>query len=208
MGLSVIGAGLGRTGTLSLKLALEQLGLGRCFHMLELMENQNLLPHWDRAGRGERVDWDEMFYGYSATVDWPSCSFYEQLAEYYSEAKVILTVRDADKWFDSTQETIFKEIEKRADPANPFGSMIQNVVINMFDGELHTRNHCVAVYEKHNAEVRSMIPAVRLLEFDVGEGWGPLCEFLDRPVPEAPFPRVNSTDEFQTRISNRASGAD
>lgn len=205
MSLSVVGAGLGRTGTLSLKLALEQLRLGRCFHMVELMENPNLLPHWDRVGRGESVDWGEVFDGYGATVDWPSCSFYKQLAEHYPDAKVILTTRDADKWFDSTQATIFRGIEKRVDPADPFGSMIQNVVINMFDGNMHTRDHCIAVYERHNAEVRRAIPSNRLLEFNVSEGWEPLCKFLNLPVPETAFPRVNSTDEFQARFQNQES---
>jgi hypothetical protein len=207
MSLSVVGAGLGRTGTLSLKMALEQLELGRCFHMVELMENPDLLPHWDRAGRGESVDWDEVFEGYGATVDWPSCSFYEQLAEHYPYAKVILTTRNADKWFDSTQATIFKGIEKRVDPANPFGSMIQNVVINMFDGIMHARDHCIAVYERHNAEVRRVIPSNRLLEFNVSEGWEPLCKFLNLQVPGTPFPRVNSTDEFQARFQAQESGA-
>jgi len=201
--LSVIGAGLGRTGTMSLKLALEQLGLGRCFHMIDLIENQQLLPYWDRAGRGEPVNWEEVFAGYGATVDWPSTSFYQELAEHYPEAKIILTTRDAGKWFDSTQATIFKGIEERADPSNPFGSMIQNVIVRMFDGDLHTRGHCIAIYEKHNAEVRRVIPADRLLEYNVSEGWEPLCKFLGKPVPEAPFPRVNSTDEFQARLADR-----
>jgi hypothetical protein len=186
LGLAVVGAGLGRTGTMSLKLALEQLGLGRCFHMIELFENMHLLPYWDSAGKGESKDWDIMFEGYGATVDWPS-----------------LTVRDADKWFDSTQATIFKDIEKRADPSNPFGSMIQNVVVKMFDGDLHTRAHCIKVYERHNEEVRRTIPAERLLEFNVAEGWDPLCKFLDIPIPKTPFPRVNSTEEFQTRLADR-----
>ena len=207
MSLSIIGAGLGRTGTMSLKLALEQLELGRCFHMIELMDNQHLLPHWDRAGRGESVNWDEMFDGYGATVDWPSSSFYQELAAHYPEAKIILTTRDADKWFDSTQATIFKGIEERADPSNPFGSMIQNVIVSMFDGDLHTREHCIAVYEKHNAEVRRVISADRLLEFNIGEGWGPLCKFLGKSIPETPFPRVNSTDEFQARHAGRMPGA-
>ena len=205
MALTVIGAGLGRTGTLSLKLALEALGVGRCFHMVELIENQELLGDWDRAGQGLPVNWDKIFAGYGATVDWPSCNYYRALAAHYPQAKVLLTLRDANKWFDSTQATIFRNIEQMtADPANPFGRMIKNTIMSMFENRMHERAHCIAVYEGHNAEVRRAIPKDRLLEFDVAEGWTPLCAFLGRARPATLFPRVNSTEEFQRKFASRA----
>lgn len=201
MSLTVIGAGLGRTGTMSLKYALELVGLGPCFHMIELMQHRERIVYWDRAGKGEAVDWDDVFKGFNSTVDWPSCSFYRELAARYPAAKVILTVRDPDKWYDSTQETIFRALEQViADPANPMASMVRNVIMRMFDNIMHDRAHCISVYNKHNDEVRRSIPASRLLEFSVADGWAPLCAFLGVPVPADPFPKVNSTEEFKQRI--------
>jgi hypothetical protein len=202
MTLSVVGAGLGRTGTMSLKHALEQLGLGRCFHMIELVQNPHLIPYWEQAGDGQPVNWDVAFAGFGATVDWPSATYYRQLAAEYPEAKIILTLRDADKWFDSTQNTIFKRIDQlAADPANNLSRVLQTAILRMFDGDLHDRMHCIGVYERHNAEVQRVIPKERLLVFNVAEGWEPLCTFLGLPVPAAPFPAVNSTEDFQKRFA-------
>ena len=198
MSVSVIGAGLGRTGTMSLKYALEQIGFAPCFHMIELMKVPERIALWDRAGSGEAVDWDTVLQGFNATVDWPSCTFYRELAARYPDAKVILTLRDPDKWFDSTQATIFKAMDHLvADPQNPMGSMVRKVIMRMFNDIMHDRAHCIDVYNKHNEEVRRTIPAARLLVFNVAEGWEPLCKFLDVPVPARPFPSVNSTEEFQ-----------
>jgi hypothetical protein len=205
MSMKVIGAGLGRTGTMSLKFALEQIGFGPCFHMIELMKMPERIPLWDRAGKGEPVDWDEVLNGFNATVDWPSCTFYRELAARYPDAKVILTLRDADKWFDSTQATIFKAMDQLvAATDNPMGSMVRNVIMRMFDYNMHDRAHCIAVYNKHNEDVRKNIPASRLLVFNPAEGWKPLCDFLGVPVPATPFPSVNSTEEFQQKLAPEA----
>ena len=196
MALSVIGAGLGRTGTMSLKLALEALGLGRCYHMTEVFPDPKAPALWSRAARGEPVDWEEIFAGYGATTDWPGCTFYRALADRYPEAKVILTVRDPDQWFDSTQATIFSDSTSAQIAGGEIETMMHDVVFGAFGGELHDRAHCIAAYERHNAEVRRAIPAARLLEYDAAEGWAPLCRFLGLPVPDMPFPSANSRAEF------------
>lgn len=196
MPLSVIGAGLGRTGTTSLKLALEQLGLSRCHHMSELIRFPEMAPMWERAAAGEPVDWDQVLEGYRATTDWPACHFWKVFATRYPRAKVILTVRDPQRWYESTQATIFNEEFLAVTRTLPHGGFVQNVIFETFDGRMHDRDHMIAVYERHNAEVRRAIDPARLLIYQVSEGWEPLCRFLDLPVPRTPFPRANTTQDF------------
>lgn len=199
MALSVIGAGLGRTGTLSLKFALEQLGLGRCYHMMEVFGLPDAPGQWSRAADGPPVDWEQIFAGFGCTVDWPSAEFYKQLADYYPEAKVILTVRDSAAWYESTQATIFREGSHEG--ASPeWLEMVGKVIGRKFNGDLHSREHCIAVYEAHNDEVARTIAPDRLLIYEPGQGWEPLCRFLGVPEPDTPYPRVNTTEEFQARL--------
>jgi len=194
MTLKVIGAGLGRTGTLSLKLALEKLGLGPCYHMAELFVDMSRVPLWIAAADGN-ADWDAIFSGFTSTTDYPACSFWRELIEYYPDAKVLLTVRDADKWFDSTQSTIFSP-EMQARIANsPMREVITKTVWKDFGDRIHDRSFMTASFARHNDEVRRGVPQDRLLEFDVRHGWEPLCAFLGVPVPDTPFPRTNSREE-------------
>ncbi|MSP42642.1 MAG: sulfotransferase family protein [Alphaproteobacteria bacterium] len=195
MALSIIGAGFGRTGTLSLKGALEQLGFGPCYHMIEVVKNPSLAAHWQAIGEGKPADWEEMFEGYHATVDWPGCAYYAELAARYPLAKVILSVRDANAWFDSASSTIFKLMPRQMKPGR-YHIGHDLVLQKTFGGNLDDRDHAVAVYERHNAEVIRTIPADRLLVYDLAEGWGPLCEFLNVPVPATPMPKVNTTEDF------------
>ncbi len=199
MPLSVIGAGLGRTGTMSLKLALEQLGFGPCYHMIEVFKNPAAPAYWEAAADGEPVDWEKVFVGFKATVDWPTASFYKELAAAYPEAKVILTERDPQAWYESTQQTIFAIRDETAAPTDAFVSMIRKVVYKMFDFRVHDRDWAISVFERHNAEARAAIPADRLLVYEVAQGWAPLCEFLGAPVPDGPMPKVNTTEEFRAR---------
>ena len=198
MTLKVIGAGLGRTGTLSLKLALEQLGMGRCHHMMEVFAVPGSVVDWRRAGEGEAVDWDKMFEGFGAAVDWPSAEFYAQLADHYPDAKVILSLRDPESWYASTQQTIFASITAGGGPPG-FQEMVAAVIGKKFSGDLTSKDHCIAVFNAHNAKVRETIPADRLLVFEASQGWEPLCAFLGVPVPDAPYPSVNSSEEFRSR---------
>lgn len=207
MALSVIGAGFGRTGTLSLKGALEQLGFGPCYHMVEIILNPAFAGYWEAIGDGAPADWDMVFNGYRATVDWPSCAYYAELAAFYPRAKVILTVRDANAWFDSAHNTIFTRMPRGMKPGNTQGRMAYELVFKKtFGGNIDDRNHAIAVYERHNAGVMEAIPADRLLVYDLAEGWEPLCKFLDVPVPAAPMPKVNTTDDFRQMFGGATPG--
>lgn len=201
MTLSVIGAGFGRTGTMSLKLALEQLGFGPCYHMVEVFKNPKAPGYWEAAADREPVDWDEVFAGYGATVDWPNATFYRELAEAYPQAKLVLTVRDPQAWFASTQATIFKH-DFNLQPGD-FGRMTSKVIGRLFDQRMHDEAHCIEVYNRHNETVQRVIPAERLLVYDVSEGWAPLCNFLGAPVPDTPMPKANSTEDFQRELAGR-----
>jgi len=205
MTLSVIGAGFGRTGTMSLKLALEQLGVGPCYHMVEVFKNPKAADWWYEAGCDPaNADWARIFEGYNSTVDWPNATYWRELAEAYPQAKIILTERDPDQWFTSTQATIFARMPTGPGADEPFPRMAGKVVCELFDYRMHDRDHCISVFNAHNRRVRETIPADRLLVYEVAQGWAPLCEFLGVDVPEGPMPKVNSTEEFQ---ANMRSGA-
>ncbi|MGN6820173.1 MAG: sulfotransferase family protein [Sphingomonas sp.] len=198
MALQVIGAGLGRTGTLTLKTALEMLGFAPCHHMVEVFAHPEQRHFWLRAARGEAVEWEEMFGGYNASVDWPSAHFYAALADRYPEAKVILTRRDPQRWFESISETILKAMSMHEGPAPDdhfmrFGDII--IAENTFGRDFGAAN-VIAAFERHNAEVQRIIPPERLLVFEAAQGWDPLCRFLGVGVPDTPFPRTNSREEF------------
>lgn len=199
---SVIGAGFGRTGTLSTKQALEQLGVGRCYHMSELFGRPDDVAVWHAAGRGERVDWHGFLAGFGATIDWPSCTFYREQMDAFPDAKVLLTVRDPERWYESVTNTILAHIggPRPDDPGmGPWWDMVQEVITQgTFGGDVE-HDHAVEVYERHNAEVQATVPAERLLVFEAAQGWEPLCDFLGLPVPDEPFPRVNTTEEWRAR---------
>ncbi len=201
MTISVIGAGYGRTGTMSLKLALEQLGVGRCYHMVEVFQIPTAPEQWRLAADAPPGDWDTIFEGYSATVDWPGATFYREMAAHYPKAKVILTHRDPEAWFKSTQATIFANDLGGAEDT-PFSLMAKAVVGRLFDQRLHDHDHAIDVYLRHNAEVQRVIPPERLLVYEVAQGWGPLCDFLGLPMPDGPMPKANSTEEFISRIGH------
>ena len=213
MPLEVIGAGLGRTGTLSLKIALEQLGFAGCYHMTEVFAHPEHVPLWDAAGRGDPVDWDALFRGYRATVDWPGCNFYRALMGWYPDAKVILTVRDPERWYESARRTIYSVREAFPRWSRPFlprmgrimGMVDRLIWDGFFRGRFEDRDHALVVFHRHTEEVRRSVPPDRLLVYEVREGWGPLCAFLGVPVPEGkPFPHVNDTEEFRARIGKMA----
>jgi hypothetical protein len=201
MALEIIGAGFGRTGTNSLKIALEHLGFGPCHHMFEVRDNPALLPDWEKAANGEAVDWDQVFQYYRSQVDWPGARYWRELAAHFPNAKVILSVREPDGWFDSVQATIAPFIAARGKHGDPHVDAIaemayQTIVVPLFNDRLSERDHAIRVFEDHIAEVQARIPAERLLTFDLREGWEPLCAFLSVDVPAMPFPRTNSSKQF------------
>jgi Sulfotransferase domain len=215
--MKVIGAGFARTGTISLKAALEHLGFGPCYHMSVAEKEGGHLDLWDAAARGILIDWDRIFGGYESTVDWPACAFYKELMRAYPDAKVVLTVRDPERWYDSINGTIYPlyKVAIASRWTAPFirfphrdllARMTRNVVWNgTFDGRFEDRRHAVAAFERHVEEVRRHVPADRLLVFEVKDGWKPLCDFLGVDVPaDRPFPHLNDQQTFQTMARRRA----
>jgi len=216
MSLKVIGAGFGRTGTLSLKHALEQLGFGPCYHMIETREHPEHDAIWLALARGDSDDWHAALDGYAASVDWPAIMIWKELAAAYPKARVILTIRDSERWYESASKTIFARMREFAealarddaesiDPARRSHMRMVNAVVvdKAFGGDLG-HDHAVKVFNAHNAEVRRAIPPERLLVYEAGQGWEPLCAFLDVPVPETPYPKVNTTDDFAARFPDRS----
>jgi hypothetical protein len=202
MSLSVIGAGFGRTGTLSLKHALERIGFAPCYHMQEVFRNPEHVATWDAIADGARDRWDDVLTGYAATVDWPACRYWRELAERYPDARVLLSVRDSDAWYESVHATIYPSMVQGptgGDPAtDPLRAMARKTVLQRtFDGRLEDREHAIAVFERHNEAVRAAFSEDRLVVVRPGDGWEPLCRFLGVATPDEPFPHVNSRDEFR-----------
>ena len=203
MSLQIVGAGVGRTGTLSLKLALEQLLGGPCYHMAEVFSHPDHVAMWHAAALGDPPDWDVLFDGYVAAVDWPASAYWRQLAAAYPDAPVLLsTRRDAATWFKSASDTILDHLRGDEVPEGmeAWSEMVQAMFRTHFgDIRLDDAEAVMAAYERHNAEVRAEAPAERLLDWQPGDGWEPICAALGVPVPDEPFPHVNTTEEFQAR---------
>lgn len=197
MTLEVVGAGLGRTGTHSLKIALEQLLGGPCYHMIEVFGHPDHVPMWRDAALGTEPDWDVLFQDYVATVDWPGAAAWKQIADHYPDAIVLLSVREnADEWWRSASRTIFEAVG-RVGAENPAWSEMIDAIFTLFSPDWREEAPAKAAYEAHNAAVRAAVPAERLVEYRAGDGWEPLCAALGVPVPDAPFPHVNSTEDFR-----------
>jgi len=206
MPVDVIGAGVGRTGTYSLKLALNQLGFGPCHHMEEVLHNMPAqVPLWDAAVKG-RPDWDTIYEGYACAVDWPTAAFFRELNEAYPSARFVLTVRSPQSWVESFSHTIYQLLAAREDVPEEMQAwldMAAGVVDKTgFPAGLDVAD-LVDAFEAHNERVKATIPAHRLLVYEVKEGWDPLCAFLGAPVPSEPFPRTNDRGEFWDRVSGK-----
>jgi hypothetical protein len=211
-GLKIIGAGFGRTGTRSLKDALEMLGFGPCYHMVEVFEHPEHVALWQAATKGESVDWQEIFHEYQATVDWPACTFYKELMATYPNAKVLLSVRDPEKWYESAKSTIYQVNQRRRTFFNSllfllFKLMRPGIVAGVpmvnqliWKGTFHDRfedkEYAISVFNQHNEEVKNYVPPEKLLIYSVKDGWEPLCAFLGVPVPDVPFPHLNDRESF------------
>ncbi len=213
MTIQIIGAGYGRTGTLSLKVALEMLGFQKCYHMIELLQNPAGVQHWEAASQGEPVDWNALFESYEAIVDFPGCSFYQELMQYYPHAKVILTTRDPHTWYESSLNTIYKAgpqgIQKLLMTLQlPFSAKLRRIIRvfrlaelaywqREFQGRFEDRDYAIERFNQRLEEVKRVVPPEQLLVYEVKQGWEPLCRFLDVPVPvDQPFPRLNERETF------------
>lgn len=212
-GFAVIGAGFGRTGTLSLKSALEQLGFDPCYHMIELFQHPEHLPYWEKLARGETIDWRELFANYRASLDWPACTFYKEQMQAFPNAKVILTVRDPERWYESVRATIYQSSNNTG--GSPLARLLMRAMRltvpqmrsikrvhegiiwgGTFNGRLADKNYAIAIFDQHIEEVINIVPPEKLLVYNVKEGWEPLCAFLGAAVPEQPFPHLNDRASF------------
>lgn len=206
MELSVIGPGFGRTGTSSLKDALEHLGFGPCHHMFEVTANPAQVPLWEAVAAGQPADPAELFHGYKAQVDWPGAHVWREAAATWPNAKVVLSVRPEASWWTSFSATIGKLMTVYPQlPLPPHITAIldaarQFIGQDTFGGAWTDRDAALAAYRKRSADVKAAIPADRLLVYDVAEGWGPLCAFLGVPVPATPFPHNNRKGDFWERL--------
>jgi Sulfotransferase domain len=212
MTLRIVGSGFGRTGTMSTKIALEQLGFGPCHHMVEVMENAGQPAHWKAIVAGEDVDWTTVFDGYTAQVDFPGAAVWPQIASAFPQARVIHTERPEDEWWASFGGTIGKFFSQRpAIPLPPhiaeiFETMDELLVQGTFGGSMD-RDSAITAYRRNNQLVRDTIPADRLLVFTPADGWEPLCRFLGVAVPDTPFPRSNARDEFWAHFGGEPASA-
>jgi hypothetical protein len=208
MSFRLVGAGLGRTGTLSLKMALEQLLGAPCYHMADVFGHPEHIAPWHAAARGDMPDWHALMNGYSASVDWPACAYWEEMAEAFPEAIILLSSRDLEDWWQSADQTIFPQlrIPPRADP--PFfadwHAMCLDMLASRFTADVSDRDACIDAARRHNDHVRATAPPDRLLEWTPGDGWEPLCRALELAVPDEPFPHRNSRREFHERAAARA----
>ncbi len=207
MTLELIGAGYGRTGTTSMKAALAVLGLSRCYHMDEIRKHPDHVPFWLAASRGEPVNWEQFLGDYDATLDWPACDHWRALAYRYPSAKVLLTVRDPDAWYESVMATgygilkkLHSEALERDDKPGQQGAnlIMEGRMLEIFPD----RSQAIAAFEEHNASVVAGVEADRLLVFEASQGWEPLCAFLGVDVPAIPYPSENSKQAFWAKSSS------
>ena len=204
----VIGSGFGRTGTLSMKYALEELGFGPCYHMEEVMRHGSHVDVWHGVGLGMAADWHRLFADFDAAVDFPASVVYRELMDAFPDAKVVHTVRDPDRWYESTRETIYEArnlfpgwLRRLVPRVGRFDEMIDLMVRDgIFDGRFEDREFAIGRYREWTDEVIATVPAERLLVFDVREGWDPLCGFLGVLRPDREFPNVNDRESMQRRF--------
>jgi hypothetical protein len=203
MTLRVVGAGLGRTGTHSLKLAFEQLLEAPCYHMMEVFGHPEDIEHWQSAADGVMPDWHRLFANYRAAVDWPASAYWSELADAFPDAIVVLSTRPTDEWWSSADRTIW-EVSRRPVPPDPVIQAHMRMVTCMleerFTSQWSDEVPSKAAYERHNERVRASVAPERLVEWQPGDGWARLCGALDLPVPDNAFPHVNTADEFRTML--------
>ena len=208
MPLDIVGAGFGRTGTFTLKAALDQLGFGKCYHMADVFEDQAQAKIWHAAVLGKPVDWEALFAGYGSAVDWPACYFWREFSELYPDAKVLLSLRDPEKWYKSFRNTIYNIMRMPITDDNELMKghmeMVHELIVRRtFDDRLEDEAYMINVFNRHNEEVKATIAPERLLVYEVSEGWEPLCAFLNVPVPSEPLPRTNTTEDFKANFADR-----
>lgn len=199
MTLRIVGAGLGRTGTSSLRVALEQLLGAPSYHMSQVMARPDHIAQWRRlADDGVAPDWHRLFDGFAATLDWPAAAYWESIADAFPDALVLLSVRDdAEAWYDSFSRTIVPLLTDTATYVHPGLDMARRVTFSTFTDRVDDPEIAMRAYAEHNDRVRSLVPRDRLIEWRPDDGWAPLCQALGLPEPTDAFPHVNTGDEFR-----------
>ncbi len=199
MGLKVVGAGLGRTGSHSLKVALETLLGGTCYHMVELFPRPEHISLWQGAMLGDEPDWDSMLEGFTATVDWPAAAVWRELHRAFPDSVVLLSTRSSgEAWWDSFSETILQVMQRGPTPGmEAWYAMSVDMLERRFTPDYADRDACIAAYHAHNEDVRRSVAPGRLIDWQPSDGWGPICKGLGLPEPAEPFPHVNTKDEFR-----------
>ncbi|MEV4115518.1 sulfotransferase family protein [Nonomuraea sp. NPDC049695] len=199
--LKVVGASYGRTGTTSVRLALETLGLGPCHYMRELFTSPAHAEEWLRVAEGGEPDWKRLLDGFASTIAWPAACYWRELAAAFPEAKVLLIVRDPASWYASMRRTLYRTRPAEAGPGTSVRDQVIEKIVwqGTFSGRFEDRDHAIGVYLAHLDEVRKAVPSGRLVEFEPSRGWEPLCAALGVDVPDVPFPTANTTDEYLRR---------
>jgi hypothetical protein len=200
MAMRVVGAGLGRTGTHSQKLALERLLGAPCYHMIETFGRPDDIPVWHRAVNGDLPNWRTVLADYAAAVDWPVAAFWREIGDAFPDAIVLLSTRDVDAWWTSASNTIFKVVGNEVAAEEITGaqqSMAADMLTKRFTPRWMEEDEAKRAFEQHNADVRAAIPGDRLVEWQPGDGWEPICNALGLPVPDEPYPHVNTTADFR-----------
>jgi hypothetical protein len=176
--------------------------------MTEVFKNAETghVEQWTAAAEGREVDWPALFAGYRATVDWPGAARWRELSEAFPDAKVILSLRDADRWYQSVMKTIWPSgsalLSATEERMASIGRMHDGLIWKgTFQGRIEDPDYAKHVFEEHNAEVKRSIPSERLLVYEPGDGWEPLCTFLGVDVPEEPYPHANSSENFERDIA-------
>ena len=203
MPLKIIGSGYGRTGTMALKIALETLGCGPCYHMLEVSKNPGHDKLWREATDRGTADWDTIFANYQACVDWPACSFWEALLNQYPDAKMILSIRDPEDWYQSVKNTIYQRMKMPRESENEEAhrDMAYHLILELtFNRSFADKKYAIDIFNHHIAEIKRKVPDDKLLVYETGTGWGPLCRFLQLPIPNQSYPHVNTTREFREQF--------
>lgn len=211
--MKVIGVGFGRTGTMSLKVALEELGAGPCLHSLESLSAVKGASHWEQAANGEPIDWHSALDGWGASVDWLGARFYREMLQAWPEAKVILSVRDPDAWYESCHASLraTRAIGRSEGVAGGSPTLLRAVDTaiwrDLFHDRFDERDYALEIFKRHQLEVSGVVAPERLLIYDIRNGWEPLCEFLGAPVPKTPFPHLNGREAFWTRFGAQPSAS-
>ena len=222
MSLKVIGAGLPRTGTASLKSAFEILGFGECLHMETLFNNPQLVDHWVTFFNTGTTDFAALFDGFQSTSDFPGALLYREILEQYPDVKVVLGVRDPEEWYESARRTVFAftpqtfsqklKLLPRKLKSQRFRNIAKTLRLvevylwkGFFEGQFLDKAQAIERFQRFNEEVRQYVPADQLLEYRIADGWEPLCDFLGVPVPEQPIPHRNQRDQFIAQLTKMMS---